>query len=693
MQHRQRGTGTFAAVRMTAAATSLAVVALAGSAGAASAAGQPASAFANPVSLVSAVPATGTPDIRDGAVLDLAEVGSRIIAGGTFTSAATSAKATAVTRQRLLAFDAATGTLDPGFAPLADGEVDAVAPGPSAGTVLVGGTFTHIDGAAMPHLALLDTVTGAPVAGFVPPVLNGPVDDIVVTHGHVLVAGGFTKAGAVGRRGLVSLDPATGAVDGYTKLAFTGHHNWTGLPGESKAWVGPTRLGVSPDGTHLVAIGNFTMVGTQSRDQVAMLLLGPTSLTVDATWATSLYVPPCMTYWDSYVRDVAFSPDGGYFVVVTTGGYGLNGERWACDAAARWDIGRTGSDVPPTWVAETGGDTLLSVAVTATSVYVGGHMRWMNNTTATWSALPGAVPRPGIAALDPLTGLPQAWNPGRNPRGVGTTALLVTENGLYVGSDTAYIGDRRYRRGRVAFFPYDGTSPAADAVAPTLPVRVCRLAAVGAPDAGAACRTFDGSTVGPQTTQAGAGWPAGRFAFTVGSTVYAAPGDGTLRARVVGPDGPGAQTVLDPYDDPAWATVKNGFPTGQTYRGMPATLLTDETSWVTAAFVDAGRLYYTLAGSPSLFWRAFGPDAGIVGAEEHVVAGGADAADLTGTTGAFVADGTLYRVDGAGSLHAADWAGGAPTASSDRVVSGPALDGVDWLGSGAPLVVLPGAGG
>ena len=174
--------------------------------------------------------------------------------------------------------------------------------------------------------------------------------------------------------------------------------------------------------------------------------------------------------------------------------------------------------------------------------------------------------------------------------------------------------------------------------------------------------------------------------------MYAAPGDGTLRARVVGPDGPGTETVLDPYDDRAWATVKTGFPNDQTYRGMPAMLLTDETSWVTAAFVDAGRLYYTLAGSPSLYWRAFGPDAGIVGAEEHVVARGVDAADLTGTTGAFVADGTLYPVDAAGSLHALDWAGGAPDGELGPGGRRAGARGVDWLGSGASLVVLPGGG-
>ena len=195
---------------------------------------------------------------------------------------------------------------------------------------------------------------------------------------------------------------------------------------------------MSPDGTRAVAIGNFTKVGLQARDQVAQLLLRPLGVALDKTWATSTYTPVCYAeLYDSYVRDVAFSPDGRYFVVASSGGYPLDGSYAAgCDTAARFDVGTTGTDVPPAWVADSGGDTLLSVAVTATSVYVGGHFRWMNNHDATWSPLQGAVPRPGVAALDPESGLPQVWNPGRNPRGAGTSALLATTAGLYVGSDT-----------------------------------------------------------------------------------------------------------------------------------------------------------------------------------------------------------------------------------------------------------------
>ena len=132
----------------------------------------------------------------------------------------------------------------------------------------------------------------------------------------------------------------------------------------------------------------------------------------------------------------------------------------------------------PTWVDGTGGDTLYSVAITGTAVYVGGHQCWMNNNFVADRAGPGAVTRKGIAALDPTNGLPLSWNPGRD-RGVGAFALVATSQSLWVGSDTDRIG-RYEHHGRIAFMPLAGgatvpesrvgTSPATcSASAPTAP--------------------------------------------------------------------------------------------------------------------------------------------------------------------------------------------------------------------------------
>ena len=82
-----------------------------------------------------------------------------------------------------------------------------------------------------------------------------------------------------------------------------------------------------------------------------MLRLGPSSAVVDPDWSTLRYTPACQkNSFDSYVRDVDFSPDGSYFVVVSSGA-GYNGT--LCDSAARFDTAVTGPAVEPTWVAAT----------------------------------------------------------------------------------------------------------------------------------------------------------------------------------------------------------------------------------------------------------------------------------------------------------------------------------------------------
>ena len=417
-----------------------------------------------------------TPNVENGAVFDIAQAGGRTFLGGSFTSASNPSATdpggtTPVPRQRVLSFTP-DGLLDPAFAPVLDKQVNALLPGPRAGTVYVGGAFTTLNGVAVRRLLLLDTATGRPVPGFQAPALNGVVNDVQRVGGRLYVGGTFTKAGVLTRGGLVALDATTGAIDAAAiDLPVEGHHNWTpSSPStDSQAGVGVTRLAVDPTGTRMVVLGNFkTVVGTD-RDQVFVAdLSGPAARLAD--WQTDRFDDRCYANaYDSWVRDVDFAPDGSYFVIAASGGYPNGGV--LCDAASRWETAATGSGLQPTWVDHTGGDTLLSVAVTDAAVYVGGHMRWLNNSLASDRAGQGAVARPGLGALDPQTGVPLAWNPGRNPRGVGAAALLVAPEGLYVGSDTATIGVGRtlVTRKRIALFPLAGGAARVPATTAGLP--------------------------------------------------------------------------------------------------------------------------------------------------------------------------------------------------------------------------------
>jgi PKD repeat protein len=414
-------------------------------------------------SVVGSVPAQ-TPAVDDGSVLSITTVGNTVVAGGTFTRAASRGGAM-VTRNSLMAFDANTGQLSSTFVPALNGRVESVTPGPTAGTVYVGGQFTTVNGAPASHVALLNVSTGQQVAGFRAASTNGLVNDLVLAGGRLYAGGNFTTAGGVAHAGFAALNASTGALSPFMDLQVSGHHNDSGSGAQGA--VGVRGLDVTGDGSRMVAIGNFKRVDGLLRDQVVVVDLTGTTSEVAPDWNTSRYSPYCFNWaFDTYVRGIDISPDGSYFVISSTGGHNTG---TLCDTAARFETFATGTNLQPTWVDYTGGDTLWSVETTGEAVYVGGHQRWMNNPFASDSAGAGAVPRPGIAALDPDTGLPLRWNPGRNPRGAAAFALHATDNGLWVGSDTEWIGNFQYRRPRLAFFPLADGAPVAEPAAPTLP--------------------------------------------------------------------------------------------------------------------------------------------------------------------------------------------------------------------------------
>lgn len=450
--------------------------------------------------IVSVLPGVQTPDVRDGRVLSIVQVGTKIILGGTFTSVGNRNGGTIYSRSGIVAFDATTGTVDPGFAPVINGTINALLPGPGS-TVYAGGTFTTVNGATHRNLAYLNTGNGALVSGFRAASLNGAVNDLALAGGRLYVAGVFTTAGTVNRGGLVTLNPATGNVDAYMTIDVSVNHNFNGSG--ARAPVGVSKLDITPDGSRLVAIGNFKVVEGESRDQAVILLLQNPAPVVDPNWRTTRYEPGCFTgAFDTYVRDVDIASSGTWFSIVATGGPNPG---TLCDTATRWEFADTGQDVQPRWIADTGGDTLFSVAITGTAVYVGGHQRWLNNAGGRDNAAPGSVPRPGVAALDPLNGVPLSWNPGRNPRGVGAQALLATANGLYVGSDTEYIGNFQYFRPRISFFPLAGGKQPVSQDTGALPANVFLAGRPNATGSGPTNVLYRVNTGGPAVTSVDAG--------------------------------------------------------------------------------------------------------------------------------------------------------------------------------------------
>ncbi|ASU86432.1 hypothetical protein CDO52_25570 [Nocardiopsis gilva YIM 90087] len=390
--------------------------------------------------VVSERPVSWTPHILDGTVKAIAQVGDVVIAGGKFTQVADPNRQTTHARQNIVAFEHGTGRILTDFNPTIRGMVRTLAAGPGD-TVYVGGTFTGVNGDGHRGIARLSVATGEPVPGFDASLGSGSVYRLA-RHGHRLYIGGsFGSVNRVSRAGLAQLN----AYNGEVEQSFDMH-----LSHSRRGTLRVQELAISPGGTRLVIGGTFTRARGQRRYQIAMVDTGviPARL---SRWSTEGYAARCdYSRMHTYIRQIDFSPDGSYFVVVTAGGPIL--KRGLCKTATRWETG----DYPNarhTWANHTGGDSLYSVEITGSAVYVGGHQRWMNNAMGNSEPGPGAVKRKGIAALDPNSGKALPWNPGR-ARGHGAEALTATADGLFVGSDTSRLAG--YKRGRIGMFPLKG---------------------------------------------------------------------------------------------------------------------------------------------------------------------------------------------------------------------------------------------
>jgi len=400
--------------------------------------------------VVSADPVNSTPHVKDGTVLAIAVVGDVVYVGGTFTTVTNAGSTAQLTRRSLFAYDRATGQVL-GFAPSLDGAVETIAPAPDGRSIIIGGRFKTVNAVSQRSLAML-TPNGDRVASFTGKT-NGYVSKALVRNSRLVIGGRFSAVNGVARANLAVLDATAGGLDTSFNIPVT--------EGRTKSSGAVTTAAVQEmdiAGSTLAIVGNFRRVGAAVRQQIATIDLSAGRVT---DWYTNRYPNDvagaqgfqCYQVFDTQMRDVEFSPDGSYFVVVTTGGAPDYNRSSLCDTTARW---QTTSTVPPggaleTWKNCTGGDTLLSTAVTNAAVYVGGHQRWLDNCGGRDSATKTAFAADGIGALNPATGLAiRSWNPGRT-RGVGAEELIATEHGLYIGSDTERLGGEYHAR--LGMFP------------------------------------------------------------------------------------------------------------------------------------------------------------------------------------------------------------------------------------------------
>lgn len=531
--------------------------------------------------VVSTDPAPFTPDVLDGRVKTVAEVGDYIVIGGDFTQIYDKHRRKTLNRSNIAAFDRFTGEVSDTFKPDLNGTVYSVLAGPDGESVFVGGAFD--DTANQTSLVRLRVSDGSPDPGF-NAVVDEPVLDLDTDGDRLFVAGHFLHVNGAVRNHLAVLDSTTG-VPLPSGVTFEGTHHGVGV-------THVENLDVSPDGRWLLVTGNFATINGLVRKQIALFDVGGSTLALTA-WRAPGFGKRCLPKFGIYIQDAAFAPTSDWFGVVTTGAYG-SGPAGLCDMATRWAVRPGAADAKPVWKQLTGGDSLTSVEITDTAMYVGGHHRWLNNPYAADAAGSGAIPQRGLSALDPQTGLPLPWTLFNSTMRLGFYDMLPTDQGLWLGSDYDVIGGDHER---VALLPLNGPgglAKPAPIAALELPIDLYHFG-----DNSAADRTrYDGTRFGSKEQVALASRPGVVGAFAVNATLYTAYSDGSLSRREFSGSFVGSESSVDLHGD---------------------TMLWSRLESLGSISYAGGKVYYTVTGVPKLFSRGFLPTGDVVSALEETV--------------------------------------------------------------------------
>ena len=226
----------------------------------------------------------------DGVVWSQVVVGNNVYAGGAFGTARPAGAAAGVgtvERKNLLSYDITTGVLNSAFVPKLNGSALVVAASPDGSRVYVGGNFTIANTVTRQRIVAYDTATGQVVQSFAP-TLDSSVNAIHVTDAAVYVGGSFTTANGVARSRLAAFSPADGALLNWAPTANNRVDALVLTPDRTKLIVGGK----------FTSFNNVTAKGLQAVDPTTAAILpwsatatirnggssaGITSLTTDGT--------------------------------------------------------------------------------------------------------------------------------------------------------------------------------------------------------------------------------------------------------------------------------------------------------------------------------------------------------------------------------------------------------------------------
>jgi hypothetical protein len=164
----------------------------------------------------------------DGPVFSMVELGRNLVIGGSFSNV------DGQPRARLARISSALGALDASFNPGANGLVLVLATEPSTNALIVGGTFTEIGGQSRTRLARFED--RGVLTAFAPQVSSDVYSLIPMADGSLYIGGNFGAVNGTAR-GRVARFDALGNLDPNFNPGFNGQLFGLTASGDGKLWA------------------------------------------------------------------------------------------------------------------------------------------------------------------------------------------------------------------------------------------------------------------------------------------------------------------------------------------------------------------------------------------------------------------------------------------------------------------------
>ncbi|WP_374009470.1 PKD domain-containing protein [Leifsonia sp. LS-T14] len=310
-------------------------------------------------------------------------VGNTVYVGGNFSTAqpaGAAAGVNTVSRTSILAYNLQTGVLSTTFAPVLNGVVRSIAASPDGSRIYIGGNFTTVNGVNKYRVAALNPTTGAVIGQFGADT-NAQVYAVAANATTVYIGGVFSTVNGATHNKIAAVNATTGVTNAWA-------------PGADDGTV--TSLVVSPDGSKVVAGGNFTSFNGSNNPGYGLAA-------VDTTTGASVpwKVNGLIRNGGTQASITSLSSDGdsvygsGYVFGSTGNLEGVFRASWA--------------DGTMNWVEDCHGDT-YSAAPYQGAVYAAGHPHYCGNiggfpqTSPTWTfhrGLAFSKDATGTATADP----------------------------------------------------------------------------------------------------------------------------------------------------------------------------------------------------------------------------------------------------------------------------------------------------